>query len=263
MQKIGRIKRVHHATIFVNYLKKFLIKHNCRLESFRKNNRKILYTIVISALIIVSINNNFFNWHTKNANNTYKVMAEHFFNEFEIPAIKNNLVDKLENQELLTIFDYSNYISISKMTLIDKRAWVLDQYFKSWDSPLYGYGKNFVEACDKYGSPRDCVTVAAIAANETHLCKYYMSWEMKNCWGYGGGGIHRWRFNSIEDAIDTVTMLITKKYGIQFMNNPSIYELTFCGTSEPECWGWGRSIIFFMNQIRKFGLDKGVDLSKM
>lgn len=149
----------------------------------------------------------------------------------------------------------------SAANLLDKRAWVLDEFFKSWNSPLYGYGRNFVEACDKYGSPKDCVMVAAIAANESHLCTYYMSWEMKNCWGYGGGQEHRWTFNSIEEAIDTVTMLITTKYGVEFMNDPSLYELTFCGVAEPECWGWGNSVKFFMRQIRSFALARGVDMA--
>jgi hypothetical protein len=256
--KIGKIKKIS----YINVLKRqyhsklnfvvYKVIHN--LKIFRNSFVKILLIIFVFTLVGVTYNE----FRNKiNIRDFTKVLANQPIVNFEL-ARYNNLTNNTQNLSNFSLV----YTPTSSLGLIDKRAWVLDEYFKTWNSPLFGYGKNFVEACDKYGSPRDCVMVAAVAANESHLCTYIMSWEMKNCWGYGGGGVHRWTFPTIEEAIDTVTMLITKTYGIEFMNNPSLYELTFCGTSEPECWGWGKAIIFFMNQIRNFALERGVDMSK-
>ena len=82
---------------------------------------------------------------------------------------------------------------------IDMRAYVLDEYFKANQSPLYGTGKVFVAACDKYKAPRDCTIVAAIARAETNLCRYHTSADYFNCWGFGGGNADRQYFGSWQE----------------------------------------------------------------
>ncbi|RMD76785.1 hypothetical protein D6810_02975 [Candidatus Dojkabacteria bacterium] len=260
--KLGRIKktslrrRLNKAKkVFSNSVDGSRIASNFR--NFSINRRyKILLVGLFSICIFLFQNflNNFLINSQVTANETHLNLDENF------PVLLNGVNHYINEIKKSSYLFETEYKSSSFVEFKDKRAWILDEYFKSWSSPLYGYGKNFVEACDRYGAPRDCVMVAAVAANETHLCKYYMSWEMKNCWGYGGGGIHRWSFKSIEEAIDIVTMLITKTYGIEFMENPSIYELTFCGVNEPGCYGWGNNVKYFMNQIRRFAIDRGVDL---
>jgi hypothetical protein len=145
----------------------------------------------------------------------------------------------------------------SQFISLDKRAYILDQYLKANNSPLYGYGQTFVNACDKYGAPKDCMVVVAIARNESNLCKYYGSAEMHNCWGFGGGGSYRMNFGSFEESIDRVTNVLVNQYGIQYMNNPSLMERTFCG-DEPGCTGWGNKIKHFMNDINAYGDSLGL-----
>ncbi len=145
----------------------------------------------------------------------------------------------------------------TNINLVDERAFVFDQYFLANNSPLYGYGKFFVEKCDQYGAPKDCITIVAIARNETNLCKYKVSAEMHNCWGFGGGGEDRLYFESFEASIDRVSKVLMEGYGPQYMIDPSLMEGTFCGPQD-ECKNWGNSIKFFIKQIDEFGKTLGV-----
>lgn len=146
----------------------------------------------------------------------------------------------------------------SKAGDIDYRAYVLDHYFKANSSPLYGTGELFVKACDKYGAPADCLTVAAIAEAETDLCKYHTSATYYNCWGFGGGGEHRIYFQNWGESIDLVTDRLVNAYGLEYMIDPSLMERTFCGW-EPGCTNWGTRVKFFMKKISDYPLSIGLD----
>lgn len=141
--------------------------------------------------------------------------------------------------------------------LVDKRVFLLDEYFRVNNSPLYGYGKVFVDKCDQYGAPHNCLVVAAIAKNESDLCKYANSADMHNCWGFGGPGIYRTNFGSFEESIDRVTQVLVQQYGVKYMINPSLMERTFCG-SEEGCTGWGGKIKSIMYSINDFGIGLGL-----
>ncbi len=188
-------------------------------------------------------------------------------NRFE-NGIKNTIAyadqtyvfDQVLGIQTTSVFDPTTTVSESASNIqislgnYDKRAYILDQYFKSYNSPLYGYGQIFVNACDKYGAPKDCTTVAAIARNETMLCTYHNSAQMHNCWGFGGGGVHRQSFDSFEQAIDKVTDVLVNQYGVVYMQDPSKMEKIFCGTQD-ECIGWGGKIKLFMNEINAYSIQ--------
>lgn len=146
----------------------------------------------------------------------------------------------------------SSSIGIKK----DIRAHIFDLYFFENNSPLYGQGKTIVDACDHFGAPKDCIILVAIAKNETDLCKYHNSAEMHNCWGFGGGGIYRIKFNSFEESIYRVTDVLVNQYGERFILDPSLMEGTFCGVSA-ECTGWGAKIKQFIYEIDNFSESKG------
>lgn len=147
---------------------------------------------------------------------------------------------------------------VSKVRELDYRAYVLDEYFRTHNSPLYGTGRIFVDACNRYGAPADCTTVAAIAHAETSLCKYHTSAEYYNCWGFGGGGEHRIYFSSWNESIDLVTDRLVNAYGIKYMIDPSLMETTFCG-SEPGCTNWGARVKYYMKKISDFPLSIGLN----
>ncbi len=148
----------------------------------------------------------------------------------------------------------------SKAQSKDARAYVLDEYFKYHNSPMYGTGNIIFDRCRFYEAPSDCLIVAAIADAETDLCKYHTSATYYNCWGFGGGGTNRIYFNSWEKSIDAVyrTLAWSELYGNDVMKDPRLMERTFCGW-EPGCTGWGNRVIFFMDEIDQFAKDLGIN----
>lgn len=144
----------------------------------------------------------------------------------------------------------------SSFGTVDVREYVLNEYFRARNSPLTGMAHLFVDACDRYGAPRDCITVVAIARHETDLCNYYGSAEMKNCLGWGGGGQYRKTFSSYYEMVDTATNVLVNQYGRRYMINPILMENVFCGPQE-ECEGWGTRILFFMEEIDRFSESLG------
>ncbi len=175
-------------------------------------------------------------------------------------------IDSVSASAQFSDFDEQNTLlktsisASSSLGLQDMRAFVLDQYFLANQSPLYGTGNLFVAACDKYATPKDCTTLAAIARAETDLCKYGISATYYNCWGYGGGGIYRIHFDSWERSIETVTMSMALKYGNAFILDPSTGEKVFCG-SEPGCTGWGNRVKYHMQLISDYAKQLGFDKS--
>jgi hypothetical protein len=146
---------------------------------------------------------------------------------------------------------------VSQFKGLDKRVYVLDEYFKSRQSPLYGYAKEFVEACDRFGAPKDCISTVAIARHETDLCNYYNSADYFNCMGWGGGGEHRRRFSSFAEHINIATDVLVNQYGPEYMDDPRLMENVFCGP-QAECDGWGQRVLFFMREIDNFAVSLGV-----
>lgn len=168
-------------------------------------------------------------------------------------SIEQNIQNKIQifQKYEKKIFSQSDYLGNENIGITDVRAFVLDSYFNKNNSPLFGTGKDFVDACDRFGAPEDCIVVVAIARNESNLCKYLGSEEMKNCWGYGGPGIYRWKFDSFRSGIFQVTDILVNRYGLRFMEDPRLMERTFCGT-EPTCPQWGENILFFMKEINDY-----------
>lgn len=144
----------------------------------------------------------------------------------------------------------------SSANLMDFRAYVFNEYFRANNSPLYGTGEIFVRYCDRYAAPRDCIMTVAIARAETDLCKYHNSASYYNCWGYGGGPGHRIYFNSWEQSIERVTRALAQAYGYEYMIDPRKMERRFCGL-EPGCTGWGKRVIFHMDNINDFSIQLG------
>ncbi len=187
---------------------------------------------------------------TVQADNQVYVQTEYSFSPYTITTEAPKL-NRLESE---------NYEFNSSTTHSDKRGYLFDMYFKDNNSPLYGTGDLFAAACDAYGAPKECVTVVAIAKHETDLCKYQNSFEMNNCWGWGGGGVHRVAFNDIGEGIFTVTRVLVQQYGIRYMLDPSLMERVFCGP-DPECHEWGYRVRSLMTELRNYAMNKGIELN--
>jgi len=114
----------------------------------------------------------------------------------------------------------------------DYRVKVFDEYFARNKSPLTGYGKYFLKACEKHGAPEDCTLLPAIGYIETRLCTLALSDRQKNCWGWGGAGENRVIFPDYETAIDEITkkLMTIPFYGEKFFNDPVYAQFYYCGS---------------------------------
>ncbi len=88
----------------------------------------------------------------------------------------------------------------------DNRALALESVFEKHNSPLKGYGKDFVDTADKYNI--DWKLLPAIAGLESSFGNAQRAGSY-NSYGWGGGRIY---FNSVEDGIETVLSALRNKY---------------------------------------------------
>jgi hypothetical protein len=166
------------------------------------------------------------------------------------PEVKSSYI---ENSEEILFLKQSASFTVS---YTDFRALVLDKYFEKYNSPLFGYGKYFVNACDKYGTPYDCTFLPAIAYVETKLCTKALSSYQYNCWGWGGSGENRIIFNNFPEAIDTITKGMVKGYGVNNLNNPYRLVRNYCG---PNCNPyWASSVEREQKAISQIAKDLGL-----
>jgi hypothetical protein len=149
----------------------------------------------------------------------------------------------------------SKIVSVSTQSEIyDYRAHIFDSYFRENNSPLTGYGQYFVDACDKYGAPHDCLLMVAIAKAETDLCKTEGADLQKNCWGFGGSGPNRIVYPNYETSITEVTRRVMEGYGTRFFNDANNGKLYYCGQ---HCDRWGDVVNSYKYDINRFGIRLG------
>lgn len=94
-------------------------------------------------------------------------------------------------------------------TLADSRTANLKSFFRKYNSPLYDYAQKIIDVSDKYQF--DYRLLPAIAMQESNLCKYIPD-DSHNCWGWGIYGNQVTKFDSFEEAIETVATGIKKEY---------------------------------------------------
>lgn len=197
----------------------------------------IVFSILSSLIFSLLINTNY-------NKSSISVLGLEVFNAN--PNIEKRTFQRITRKERFVI----NAITV------DFRAIVFEEYLRRNNSPLVGLGEVFAESCIKYDAPKDCTVVLAIAAAETHLCKYPPSQKQKNCWGFGGSGANRYIFNNYEEGIDLVTRRLVYSYGHEYMIDPNKMEMVFCG-NRPSCAVWGERVVFFMNQINNLAIELG------
>lgn len=138
----------------------------------------------------------------------------------------------------------------------DFRVKVFDTYFERGKSPLQGYGKDFLKACEKYGAPYDCTLLPAIGYIETRNCTLAASDRQKNCWGWGGAGENRVVFPNYPTAIDHVTqkLMSIPFYKTAFFNDPVYAQYYYCGQ---HCDKWGTYVQQARQDINNLSVELG------
>lgn len=91
----------------------------------------------------------------------------------------------------------------------DARAANLKAFLRKYSSDLYLHAEKIIEVSDKYQF--DYRLLPAIAMQESNLCRVIPD-NSYNCWGWGIYGTTVTRFDSYDDAIETVAKGIKEHY---------------------------------------------------
>jgi len=146
----------------------------------------------------------------------------------------------------------------SDVGFADLRVLTLEDFFNHYGSPLADYSDDFIEACERY-EVENWQLLAAIAIAETAGCQTGISYEQRNCWGWGGAGENRWEFDSFDEAIDTITYLMIRGYTNEYMNARDIQN-TYCGRNCAQWgWRWARGVNYYVFRINDFGEKYGLE----
>ena len=150
-------------------------------------------------------------------------------------AIMNNLS---EISSLLSLQENDN---TSEKTLLkefdtnDIRVANLKYFFRKYNSVLYDHADIFVKRADE--NQLDYRLLPAIAMQESNLCKYIYEGS-HNCWGWGIYGNKVTRFESYDEAIDTISRGIKKYYIDRGLTTPEDIMRKYTPPSDGS-WAYG------------------------
>ncbi len=131
----------------------------------------------------------------------------------------------------------------SNVELQDGRSAALKRYLRKIDSPLFDYADLLVAEADKYNY--DYKLLVAIALQESTGCKFSPE-NSHNCWGWGIYGDKITRFDSYEEAIQTVSKGIKEHYIDKGYVTTEDIMSKYTPSSDGS-WAWG--VRFFFNKI--------------
>lgn len=99
----------------------------------------------------------------------------------------------------------------------DSRAKLVDDFFKKYNSPMFGLGKEIVKAADKYHIPFGYLP--AIGMCESQAGKVIPN-DSNNAWGYGVFAGKVLRFKTWEEGIDRVSRGLRQDYFDHGLDTP-------------------------------------------
>lgn len=122
----------------------------------------------------------------------------------EIAFMDNRYDQFAQSSAPLVMGAYETQTSVN-----DGRAANLKSFFRKYNSPLYDHADYIVKTSDKYKF--DYRLLPAIAMQESGLCRA-IPHNSYNCWGWGIYGSTITRFDSYEEAIETVAKGLKQNY---------------------------------------------------
>jgi len=188
----------------------------------------------------------------------------YLYDKYEQTNAQDNYIESIEYKLISTNLNIKgeyekaeNSKVRSDVGFADLRVLTLEDYFNHYNSALYEYSDDFIEASEKYNID-NWQLLPAIAIAETNGCQTGESFEQKNCWGWGGAGNNRVVFQSFEQAIDVISSRMIKTYGNDRMNARDI-QSTYCGAwCMRNGWKWARGINYYVFRINDFGVKYGL-----
>lgn len=169
---------------------------------------------------------------------------------FRLSAMNRQLVyyrkvmDDLELISLLSLEqDKSETEILVEFKTADIRVANLKYFFRKYDSVLYDQADYIVKMADQY--KLDYRLIPAIAMQESNLCKHIPE-NSHNCWGWGIYGNKVTRFDSYEEAIETISRGIKKNYIDKGLTTPEAIMRKY---TPPSDGSWAFGVNTFLKMI--------------
>jgi hypothetical protein len=154
------------------------------------------------------------------------------------------VMDDLELISLLSLEqDKSKSEILSEFKTADIRVANLKYFFRKYDSVLYDQSEYIVTMADLY--KLDYRLIPAIAMQESNLCKHIYEGS-HNCWGWGIYGDKVTRFDSYNEAIETISRGIKKNYIDKGLTTPEAIMRKY---TPPSDGSWAFGVNTFLKMI--------------
>lgn len=134
----------------------------------------------------------------------------------------------------------------------DIRQEKLEQFLKSYDSPLAAYAGVFIQKADEYNIP-DWKLVPAVTGVESTFGKA-IPFNSYNAYGWNNGN---YSFSSWEESIDVVTRTLKFKYIDRGLDTVEKIACVYAPPSNT----WAGKVNYFMHEIEVFLPRKSSQLS--
>ena len=132
---------------------------------------------------------------------------------------------------------------LSEFKTSDIRVANLKFFFRRYESVLYDKADFIVKMADQY--KLDYRLIPAIAMQESGLCKNIYEGS-HNCWGWGIYGDTVTRFDSYEEAIETISRGLKKNYIDKGLVTPEDIMRKY---TPPSTGSWAFGVNFFLKII--------------
>jgi len=130
----------------------------------------------------------------------------------------------------------------------DGRAKIIEDFFENYKSPLADYGHIFIQVADKY--QLDYRLLPSIAMQESNGGRKIIE-QSYNPFGYGIYGTMVIKFNSWEDAIESVGKALRENYLNQGLGTPYQIMTKYTPASLIKADGaWAKGVTTFMEELR-------------
>jgi len=159
-------------------------------------------------------------------------------------AYYRKVMDDLELISLLSLEQGKSQTEIlTEFKTADIRVANLKYFFRKYDSVLYDQSDYIVKMADQY--TLDYRLIPAIAMQESGLCKHIYEGS-HNCWGWGIYGNKVTRFDSYEEAIETISRGIKKNYIDKGLTTPEAIMRKY---TPPSDGSWAFGVNTFLKMI--------------
>jgi len=164
------------------------------------------------------------------------------------PQITQNAKERIK-EPVYTIFNAQPPVlgtSDARITGVDGKAAIIQQYLASHRSPLAPYAQKLVDEAEKWGI--DWRLTTAICMQESN-CGKKIPDDSHNAWGWGIHSSGSLSFEGWEKAIETVTQGLKTDYIDRGLITPEQIMTRYCPLSIAKGGSWATAVEYFLQDL--------------